>query len=107
MRTASLILAFTAAAVIALPPQWCQVIAGEPVACCPGCTDDCGEHDAPAEHHCQCGNTPFKQPETVATTVPSACELLPPPIFTQSAGATLVATIPERDFQQLLCCWRN
>lgn len=110
MRTVSLILAFTAAAVIALPPQWCQIIAGERVACCPDCADDCEDNcddgSGPTETHCQCGNTPFKQPEIVATIAPSVSERLPLTIFAPSTS-TPIGVIPKRKLQQLLCCWRN
>lgn len=110
MGTTPLILAFVAAVIIALPPQWCQIITGEKVECCPACADDdCGHEEVPVENEnqCQCGITPFKQPETVTTIALCVGDLLPLAVFSQPASIAIVGVIPERNLQQLLCCWRN
>ena len=94
---------------LALPPEWCQVIAGEPVECCPGCADDgCGDRDQPAESDCQCGKATFKQPDQVSAPalIPSGF-VLPVDAPTCSTLTLTTDIPPPRNLQQLLCCWRN
>jgi hypothetical protein len=102
---------------VVMPPQWCRALPGSPFACCNSCAEELEERCLAVESEneqdqtecgCQCGKIAFKQPEEVAVAVydvPHAMHLLTGAVSIRIDHSLDVP--PPRNFQQLLCCWRN